>query len=55
MNSSKLEYLLNNLENCIIFFGVSLPAGETLLLDFYIICLDPAIGFQLIHPLSSPQ
>lgn len=55
MNSSKLEYLLNNLENSIIFFGISLPTGKMLLLDFCIICLDPAIGFQLIHPLSSPQ
>lgn len=50
-----LEYLLNNLENSIIFFGIHLPAGKMLLLDFCIICLDPAIGFQLIHPLSSPQ
>lgn len=55
MNSSKQEYLLNNLENSIIFFGISLAAGEMLLLDFCIICCDPAIGFQLIHPLSSPQ
>jgi len=36
-------------------FGISLPAGEILLLDFYVICLDPAIGFRLIQPLSSPQ
>lgn len=55
MKSSKLEYLLNNLENSIILFGINLPAGEILLLDFCIICLDPAIEFRLIHPLSSPQ
>lgn len=55
MSSSKQEYLLNNLENSFIFFGINLAAGEMLLLDFCIICLDPAIGFQLIHPLSSPQ